>query len=419
MNTLETLRQVSVLVEQLRLSSSFYHKEDTLRRFPRLKDLLRDVYNPHIRFYVRRRVITESMMRGMPAPSNNPDSLSTVLRSLSSRSVTGQDAIDMVLQFLADYDTYQEEIICILDKDLRAGISIKTLNKVFPGLLQEPPVPLAKPYDPDKHEISERSPRYVSRKMDGVRCRVFIRENGISFFSRNDREIFTLDRIREDLERNWNGPSGMVIDGELCIFEHGVEWFQQVVGEFRKKDHTIEHPRLLAFDMYSLDEMMQGISHESFEDTLNSMSLYIGENMETVSILRQDLITEPSLFGIPAGWEGLILRGTGPTVFKRSDNLLKVKEFYDIDLVVKGVKYNDITMDGSLVNCVSALICEYKDGTVDIGSGMSHFERVAWKQDPSKVVGRIATVKYTRESVDKNGNESLMFPSLKGLKKSF
>jgi DNA ligase-1 len=44
---------------------------------------------------------------------------------------------------------------------------------------------------------------------------------------------------------------------------------------------------------------------------------------------------------------------------------------------------------------------------------MSIDMRRLWTKDPSLILGKTITVKYFEETIDKNGNKSLRFPTLK------
>ena len=79
-------------------------------------------------------------------------------------------------------------------------------------------------------------------------------ENGkCSFYSRQGKTFDTLDVLKKEIEslELYN----MVFDGEVCIVdENGVEDFQGIMKEIKRKDHTIENPKYKVFDYLMLDE---------------------------------------------------------------------------------------------------------------------------------------------------------------------
>jgi hypothetical protein len=49
-----------------------------------------------------------------------------------------------------------------------------------------------------------------------------------------------------------------------------------------------------------------------------------------------------------------------------------------------------------------------------VGSGISKEQRILWRKDPSKIIGKEVTIQYFEETMDsKTGMFSLRFPVLK------
>src|SRR5699024_6064536 len=90
--------------------------------------------------------------------------------------------------------------------------------------------------------------------------------------------------------------------------------------------------------------------------------------------------------------------------FGPAKGLQKVKEFYTMDLLV-----TDLT-EHVRGNKVGSIVVQYKDNIVGV-SGIEDELRVAWWNNPSDIVGKVVEVGYFRKSNDKNGKESLQFPS--------
>jgi DNA ligase-1 len=118
-------------------------------------------------------------------------------------------------------------------------------------------------------------------------------------------------------------------------------------------------------------------------------------------------------------WEGAILRRLD-IAYKggRSDDMLKCKDFCDGEYIVKDVDYETQkwTIPGQGikdVECVRSLIIEHKGQICHVGSGLSHEQRLAWKDNPSLIIGKQITVKYFSESENQAGGQSLRFPTLR------
>ena len=67
------------------------------------------------------------------------------------------------------------------------------------------------------------------------------------------KEFTTLDKVKQAIEAT--GVINTVFDGEICILDKdGNEDFQSVMKEIRRKDHQIENPSFMIFDMLSGEE---------------------------------------------------------------------------------------------------------------------------------------------------------------------
>lgn len=116
-------------------------------------------------------------------------------------------------------------------------------------------------------------------------------------------------------------------------------------------------------------------------------------------------------------WEGLMLRDSGaPYQYRRTDKLLKIKQWQDIECKVVGVKAGI----GKHLGRLGALIVDYKGYVVAVGSGFNDQEReILWRElkeggrlYDSLVNGELyIKVKYFEESQDADGNISLRFPT--------
>jgi hypothetical protein len=49
---------------------------------------------------------------------------------------------------------------------------------------------------------------------------------------------------------------------------------------------------------------------------------------------------------------------------------------------------------------------------VNVGTGITKEQRIAWAKDPSKILNTVITVKYFEETTNKHGCKSLRFPVL-------
>jgi hypothetical protein len=90
-----------------------------------------------------------------------------ILTSLSLRTVTGNAAIDLVHNHFRKVGKENEMWMRkILKKHLAIGVSIKSVNKVWPGFIKTFDVALAQKFDMNRIKSKEV---YIEPKLDGIR----------------------------------------------------------------------------------------------------------------------------------------------------------------------------------------------------------------------------------------------------------
>ena len=110
---------------------------------------------------------------------------------------------------------------------------------------------------------------------------------------------------------------------------------------------------------------------------------------------------------VQAGYEGAILRWgeQGYIESKRTDKLLKYKEFLEMDALIIDVVPNEKDPTQGTI------VCQIKAGTFKCGMKMSHDARRQVLVDKDKYIGRIANVVY----FELTDSGLLRFPIYKGL----
>jgi DNA ligase-1 len=102
---------------------------------------------------------------------------------------------------------------------------------------------------------------------------------------------------------------------------------------------------------------------------------------------------------------------------KRSQNLLKVKKFYDAEYVVESIDFEDhrIIKNGKevVVRMMGQAYITHKGYKVAVGSGWNHHQREKYEANPNAIIGKTITVQYFEESKNQQGELSLRFPTVK------
>lgn len=352
-----------------------------------------------------------------------------LLDDLSNRVITGHNAIIAVQQFIKEEPHFQEIILAILDKDLKCGLSEVTINKVCGNIIKTYDVALADKFDPKKHKLD--SNWVIERKLDGVRCNVINKDGIIKCYSRQGKEITTLGKLVDELQGRL--PNNTVLDGEVCLVdEKGLESFQGIIKEIKRKDHTIENPLLLVFDYLTLDSFENKKGTLKYTERMEMLKeWYQLQSWNTQNKVAKHLSIVNYEFYSPKvleewnervkeyHWEGLMFRKDVGYEGKRTQNLLKFKQWHDAEYKVLAVEEGDAQelIDGKMVKikCVGNLVIEHKGNKVGVGTGLSLEQRKRWYEHPEEIVGSIVTIKYFEETQDQFGNWSLRFPVLKAI----
>ena len=341
-----------------------------------------------------------------------------LLNSLTRREFTGHKAIGIINGFV-DYNG--QIIYKIIDKDLDIRVGAKIINKAVPGLIPTFNVALAQSYE-GKCDWNDRW--WVSRKLDGVRCLAITDEEGqCKLYSRMGKEFTTLDKVKDAIEAT--GIINSVFDGEICLVDdEGNEDFQGVMKQLRRKDHQIENPAFMIFDMLTKSEFEAEKSDRKLYPRLIVLKQWLRGRFIDESILRftdQTLITDQDHFEYwntienKDNWEGLMLRKDVGYEGKRTKNLVKVKSFHDAEYEVLGwdIDQHEVVRDGKSVSMtmLSQVWIEHKGYIVKVGSGFTQEQRLEYMD--GSIVGKQITVQYFEETHNDKGGISLRFPTVK------
>ena len=419
------MEELKQFVDQMQATSSSLDKVEILKKQPEfIQKVLKYTYNPYKQYNVTSKTCKKNS--NLCDQNKIHDTIFDLLDDLTNRVYTGHDAIAMVNSFAAQNPGYTKLIYNIIDKDLEIRAGAKVLNKAFPNLIPTFEVALAQKYEPKLASFGKDSDEtwYASRKLDGVRCLAVVDDMGeCKLYSRMGKEFITLNKIKNAIEAT--GIYNTVFDGEICLLdENGDEDFQSVMKELRRKDHQIENPVFMMFDMIRKPDFDNNKSTEVLSDRLHTLrSWYDGEfiNENVLRYLDQYVITDDKHFGVWAqmatdnNWEGFMLRKNVGYEGKRSKNLLKVKSFHDAEYKVVGFDVGPMAVvrDGKEKQeiMLSQVYIEHKGHRVKVGSGFSQEQRI--KYTTKEIIGSTITVQYFEETKNDKGGISLRFPTVK------
>ena len=409
-NFINEMRSTSSATDKIAIitrSSAFIHK------------VLEATYNPYKQYHVTSKTCKKNndLLDKTTFDFMDGD-IFKLLNSLTRREFTGHKAIGVINGFV-DYNG--QIIYKIIDKDLDIRVGAKIINKAVPGLIPTFNVALAQSYE-GKCDWNDRW--WVSRKLDGVRCLAITDEEGqCKLYSRMGKEFTTLDKVKDAIEAT--GIINSVFDGEICLVDDdGNEDFQGVMKQLRRKDHQIENPAFMIFDMLTKSEFEAEKSDRKLYPRLIILKQWLRGRFIDESILRftdQTLITDQDHFEYwntienKDSWEGLMLRKDVGYEGKRTKNLVKVKSFHDAEYEVLGwdVDQHEVVRDGKSVSMtmLSQVWIEHKGYIVKVGSGFTQEQRLEYMD--GSIVGKQITVQYFEETHNDKGGISLRFPTVK------
>jgi len=252
---------------------------------------------------------------------------------------------------------------------------------------------------------------FISRKYDGIRCVIVIDKEAkhVAGYTRGKKLITTIDKLTNELLQNIDKiPTSCVIDGELVqVDEHGNEDYTKIMKEYRRKNHTIDKPLLLAFDLIEIDDFYSGKSTNNLLDRYNALRAYMS-GFNYIKIVKQTKLTDDAFEKLKIEsanneWEGLMLRKNTTYRHKRSNDILKVKKMQDSEFKVIGIKPHTKHKD-----MIGAIVIDYNNCSV--GSGFTDEQRKHFHKNPNEIIGKIVTIKYFEKT-----KNSLRFPVFKGL----
>ena len=409
-------------VMELRETSSQLKKKEILSsNYEPILPILRMVYDPFKQFYLTHET---AMKKGNFTLSNQKGFLLRILQDLSARKITGQKACDVWKSFiLSQPEKYQDLLGKVLDKDLECRVGLKVLNSV---LRQKGEIEIPS-YDVALGELwkgepvwAEETRWYASRKFDGVRCSVFLKEGEEPLaLSRTGKPFDTLEPLLQYF-RGYTGPS-IMFDGELALWnENGEDDFKGIMSEIRRKDHQIENVTFHLFDTVFTDG-----DPDPFSKRLVYMKELIKrwEMPNRMRVVRQIPVKDEEHFqrllsgARERGWEGIMLRKDALYKGCRSRDLLKVKEMQDLEAKVIGVETGKMRIVHECreraIEVMTNAIIEYKGCKVGVGSGWDLEQRKLYFQHPEQLIGKTLTVQFFEETRNKNGGYALRFPVAK------
>ncbi len=353
-------------------------------------------------------------------------------RKLIERQLTGHNARDAIIlcKDLATAEQWNKFYRRILIKDLRCGVSEKTVNKIAKNFPQYAiptfTCPLA--HDSANHEKKMIGKKQIEIKLDGVRVITIVRDNKVEMFSRNGKQFHNFGHIIEEIENvlaQKPSPYDLVLDGEVMSAN-----FQDLMKQVHRKDGKQTTDAVLhLFDMCPLKDFQKGIwdtsqarrsllvKHwvEENDDVLKHVQALDWEDVDLSTEEGQNRFVELNKAAVDGGYEGVMIKDVNaPYECKRTHSWLKAKPFIEVTLKVADVEEGT----GRNIGRLGAIILEGEDDgynySLNCGSGFTDAQRDQFWTERDNLIGQLVEIRADAKTKSQDSETySLRFPRFK------
>jgi DNA ligase-1 len=349
--------------------------------------------------------------------------------SLYLRKITGHAARDAIILAMgvATKTQWNDFYRRILIKDLRCGVSEKTVNTVAKKQKKDqyrvPVFECMLAHDGANHESKITGIKLLEPKLDGVRCLTVVdyESRTVVQYTRNGKVLENFSHIAEGILANIDelGRS-YVLDGEVVSNS-----FQDLMKQVHRKDNVqAQDARLMLFDMIPLVEFKAGKSIQGQRRRSNLLRSFknLFDQMGHIDVISQkefnlDVFTDEIAFKdynkemVEAGFEGIMIKEPEAKYeTKRSTSWLKQKPFIEVSLTIREVEEGT----GRNVGRLGALVCEGVDDgktiSVNVGSGFTDSHRSSFWDERDTLHGQVVEVRADAITQNQDGTYSLRFP---------
>lgn len=432
-------------IRKLNESDSRLHKEDVIRQAleaatlgsinsQMFLGLTKATYNPFVTFGVRKVPDTVGVVN-----SENPwHDFNELLTKLSRRQLTGNAALEAIEEMAYRFDSDEWNNFCapVIRRDLRAGISDKTINKICKKTEYEIPIFGCQLATNSEGRPEMKGIKRLEPKLDGVRVLMMAiySDDGsitVTSYSRNGKVFENFTHIEDQIRDNFiklirktkiaaQLSVGVVFDGEVIGNS-----FQELMRQARRKENVqAEDSVFNIFDIVPLQDFRRGHWNAQLSKRIEALEAMrsVIDDMPNVELLPHIMVDLDTAAGrdqldryakdqVNAGFEGIMIKDTNaPYECKRNTFWMKWKPTITVDLEVIGVEEGTGRNEGRL----GALVCAGEDDgkfiSVNVGSGFSDTDRDTYWSDSQFIIGKTAEILCDVITQNQDGTYSLRFP---------
>lgn len=395
-------KSVTQILNELRATSSKNEKERIIREnadHDGLREAFRVAYSKELNFFVRNFKV-ELKVPGLIPLSK---SVNMLIDSVASRHYTGDDAKLFMTQLVQTCEE-PETLLAIINRDLECGVQTTITNKVWKDLITEPPYQSYTLFTEKLLRKFNFKGAFSDEKMDGLYADIMVWPDQVVFRSRSGKELNfrAPDEVEQRLMQAAENRGAFVAHGEGLVIDkgglHGVMERAEGNGYLNQDPEDIdrERVRLVIWDIVTMEEYVARKSKTSYADRRIEADLLVqevdcGYNFQMVRGRKINSLRE----AIDHFIEMRKQKKEG-TVLKEADMLwgdnktkkgIKLKNEFDVDLLVVGT-----TDHKKKEGWVGALICQTRDGLLEVGAGSGLTDALRSKS-ADYFIGQIITIK--------------------------
>ena len=414
------------IINELESNNSRLFKEDVIEKnltYKNFQEGLAMCLDPLVTFGVKQ----------VPDSEKDGDGLAWIdfkkgANLLIQREKTGHAARDLIIELMnsSTNSQWNDWYRRILIKDLRCGVSEKTVNNVAKRMDLKFRVPVFScmlAHDGAKHPKKIKGNCLVEYKYDGVRVIAIVTKGKATLYSRNGKIFHNFHHIEKALSKpEYNN---IVFDGEVMSDD-----FQALMKQvYRKSGAKTDDAYLALFDILPLSEFNQGKSKltsierkkelnklsKTFENVIKLVDYEIinfddKDGQDKFSIMNKEALKK--------GFEGLMIKPNDNYYeSKRSHAWLKIKPFIEVTLKIIDIQEGTGKHAGKL----GAFSVEGSDDgkffSLSVGSGLTDDEREKYWASKDKLLGRLIEIRADAITQSIEGeNFSLRFPRFKSFR---
>lgn len=385
------------ILNELNESNSSNYKLDILKKYKdnsELKKLLELTYNRNkYNFNVSKNCIIKDNPSILKSNgSKTVDELLSALEILGEGTIRGNEAHQFVFNHLKCLVNDNKEIFLnVLGRDLKIGLNVKSINKVFKNLIPKPNYMRCAVLS-EKTLKKINFPAFIQLKMDGTYREIHVADGQVSGKTRSGEEYFNPVLFKE-MENFPNGfyTGELTIEGESRFTGNGLinslnppyEKITFTIWDYLTDEDYLEKSKTPYYSRFeSLSDIIEKHKSNRVKLVPNHEVNSIDEALKYVSDWMEQ------------GLEGGVLKDKN-NIFKNgtSGTQLKIKLKVDAEMRITG--FTDGTIGTKREGKIGAIQFSNDDGTIKGQcSGFSDEELDLFTKNKDNLIGRIISVEF-------------------------